>query len=550
MRVKVLVICLPAFLLLAGFAAWGRGAKEGAPAGASGLTAPGTFPIVTQPITLRILTPNPGGNKLDLNNNAFTDWYEKKTGVHVQWDIIAAGGVTENVNLALSTGNLPDVFMNCNITAPMQVTYGGQGAFVPLNQYIDRSQWYRQAAKAYPVFYATNMMPDGSIYSIPNFSDTYHMTWPYKMFVYQPFLKALGLKEPTTTDEFYAMLKAFKQNDPNGNRQQDEVPFSAVFDAGWASMESYLMSAFIIDPGNRGVSGHRMLLNSRKVTAAYAQDEWKEGLKYLRKLYEEGLMDPQTFTQTGDQLRALGENAVPILGASVGNFSGSFTQWGGKSGRCYDYLALSPLKGPGGQRLTPTNPWKGSTGKFVVTKNAKNPEAAFRWGEGFYNEEIMMRAIYGVPEKDWFVPVNEMAINGKPAKWKGGVEQDQDQNTAWFLIMPYYRTADFRLSQSATNPETNLEVILFNATRDKYAPFGQPDATILPSIILASEANTEAANLAQGITRYVDDFFTQAVRGSLQIDAEWDRYTARLKSMGLPRLLELYQKGYDAQYNK
>ena len=28
----------------------------------------------------------PGGNKLDLNNNAFTDWYEKHTGIHIQWD--------------------------------------------------------------------------------------------------------------------------------------------------------------------------------------------------------------------------------------------------------------------------------------------------------------------------------------------------------------------------------------------------------------------------------------------------------------------------------
>ncbi len=29
---------------------------------------------------------------------------------------------------------------------------------------------------------------------------------------------------PQTLDEFYTVLKAFKENDPNGNGKQDEIP--------------------------------------------------------------------------------------------------------------------------------------------------------------------------------------------------------------------------------------------------------------------------------------------------------------------------------------
>ena len=62
-------------------------------------------------------------------------------------------------------------------------------------------------------------------------------------------------------------------------------------------MEAYIMSAFICDVGNPSASGYRMLLDNGEIKMIFTQPEWKEGLKYFRKLYQEGLLDPQSFTQ-------------------------------------------------------------------------------------------------------------------------------------------------------------------------------------------------------------------------------------------------------------
>src|SRR5690606_41461588 len=61
------------------------------------------------------------------------------------------------------------------------------------------------------------------------------------------------------------------------------------------------------------------ILDNGKVDVVFNKPEWKKGLEFLHKLYDEGLLAPETFTQDIDQLRRLGENPdVPILGVAPG----------------------------------------------------------------------------------------------------------------------------------------------------------------------------------------------------------------------------------------
>ena len=39
-------------------------------------------------------------------------------------------------------------------------------------------------------------------------------------------LDALGLEMPQTVDEYYETLVAFRDKDPNGNGEQDEIPLA------------------------------------------------------------------------------------------------------------------------------------------------------------------------------------------------------------------------------------------------------------------------------------------------------------------------------------
>lgn len=52
------------------------------------------------------------------------------------------------------------------------------------------------------------------------------------MWIYKPWLEKLNLSEPKTLDEFYNVLKAFKEKDPNGNGLADEIPFIGATSGG------------------------------------------------------------------------------------------------------------------------------------------------------------------------------------------------------------------------------------------------------------------------------------------------------------------------------
>ena len=155
---------------------------------------------------------------------------------------------------------------------------------------------------------------DGKIYGLPHYNDCYHCSMSQKMWVYKPWLDKLGLKVPETTDEFEAMLKAFKEKDPNGNGKADEIPLSGskLVNGGWHSpIDQFLMNSFVYndnvtpngarapDPGQRQGQGrlHRAGL--------------ERGREVPRTgLYKQGLIDPQAFTNDSAQIQQLGENAM------------------------------------------------------------------------------------------------------------------------------------------------------------------------------------------------------------------------------------------------
>src|SRR5262245_52904720 len=99
-------------------------------------------PIVVKgkQVTLKIAVPQ-DPTVGDWNKNWFSKWYEQRTGVKVEYQAIAGDiGSPEQmtkVNAMLSSGDIPDVFMNFNFTPAQQMLYGQQGLFVALNDLIE-----------------------------------------------------------------------------------------------------------------------------------------------------------------------------------------------------------------------------------------------------------------------------------------------------------------------------------------------------------------------------------------------------------------------------
>ena len=512
------------------------------------LTEPGTFPIVNEPVELTILIAG-DSNVEDFQTNEFTKWYEEHTNVKVKFEVSPPGASAETLNLRLASMDLPDIMLGMGVTRAQEMIYGPQGVFLPLNDLIEEHGFYmKKAFEEQPKYYDSIVTPDGNIYSLPEINECYHCSMPFKLWMNEDFLEAVGMPLPETTEQFYETLKAFKEQDPNGNGKADEIPLAGAIRPGAAravelQVEMFLMNSFVFTPANR------MYLEDGQVTTSYTQPGWKEGIQYLNKLYSEGLIAGESFTQDEQQLRQMGEHAeAPILGAFPGIYLGNATEIGGPSGRWLDYTTVAPLAGPDGTQYAVHNPYQFTSGKAVITSAAENPEIALRWLDGFFDEDIMNRVQNGIPGED-FKEAEEgmLGIDGSPAKYELITPYGGMTNNHWYQKAPVYNYSATRLSWYAgENPDENNEVILYRETNEKYEPHKPPFEMVIPHLYFTEDQSTELADLEKTVKDYVDQMLARFIIGEANIESEWDNYLATLKSMGVDRLIQINQDAYDA----
>jgi putative aldouronate transport system substrate-binding protein len=541
MNRKLLFILLLVGLLTLGFSAQAQGSIA---------TPAGEFPIVTEPTVLRILLSN-GEQVSDFNENAFTQWLEEKSGLDLQIEVVNSTDAQTKLNLVLASGDLPDMLLGFPMTPSLLAQQGAEGIFIALNdlmaEYGDETK--RVFEDERPQLLPLNLSPDGNLYGLPEINECFHCFLSQKLWVYKPWLDTLELEVPTTTDEFEQMLIAFKEQDPNGNGIADEVPFSGSVEGlgGWHnSVDQNLMNAFLFYDR---IQHDRLLLIDGQVQAAYAQPGYAEGLRYLNRLYTEGLIDPNGLIQDNQGLLQLGSQMEPhLLGAVSGGWMGTYTipQTLEQGGEMDNWIAIPPLMGPEGVQTAAYAPWGFSVGRCVITNKATNPDVAFRFCDLLYSAEATMRNVFGVEGTDWIAPPEgEESIDGGQAAYRTLANWGEGQtNSAWRQTGMTYRTSEFRLSQSAV--DQFVEVPLFIASNDML-PYAPPLESLIPPLSFDDDASRELTEAQLSVKTYIDEMLIRFITGDADIDSEWDSYLETLNSQGLPQLLSIYQKAYDAQ---
>ncbi len=514
-----------------------------------------TLPLTAEKKTLKVTVASSASVE-DFSTNEFTVWLEERTNVHVEWEIVPAATDAERntaLNVRVAGGDYGDVLMNFSPQPTVLQLYGQQGVFQPLNDLIDKEGTFTQRAyKDYPLAKTAITASDGKIYGLGQVNDCYHCSMSQKLWINQVWLDNLGLQMPTTTEEYADVLRAFKTGDPNKNGKADEFPLSGSPLAWHGSLDEYFMNSFIYHPGNK----LRLISLDGKVTPIYTQDAWKEGIKYLAGLYKEGLIDPETFTRTTDQLRQVGDgNGGPdvIVGSVPAGWWGEFTTYtSGANGPWQQFTAVAPLKGPAGIQYAGFNAYSAfSNAVFMITDKATDPDLAFKWADSLGHVEVTQRSIFGVLDRDWaWARKGENGIDGEQAWWRSitDIANVPTQNAHWSQMGPTFRSTKTRLSQYVS-PEAapnDVEVILFNQTKDKYEPYKQPSEMTLPPLYFSPDQAQTVAELTPTIQDYVDQTFAHAVTGQIDIEQVWADYITTLGSMGLDNFISMHQAAVDA----
>ncbi|UUV20119.1 extracellular solute-binding protein (plasmid) [Fusobacteria bacterium ZRK30] len=538
MNKKVLQITLLALSLV--FTACG-GSKEDTVSQSNGVkevaSLPGEYPIVDEKITLKVFLPSdPFIN--DLTTNELTKEYEEKTNVKIEWEEVPKMSLKEKLNLILSTNqSMPDIFLNTSLSNAQITNYGSNlGMFRDLTPYIEKYGPNIQKMLDYdPSIRQAVTAQDGKIYALPSVEEAYHVRAPQKLWVYKPWLEELGLEVPQTTDEFYEMLKIFKE------KKGDIIPLTGAITGWYTGVLDFFMCSFIYSDQD-----NRWIVENGEVSVPFDKDQWREGLKYLNKLYVEGLLDEGAFTQDQAQLRQLtmsGKVGVATAGASAAFAQGS---------KRTEYITIPPLEGPNGNRVTAYEPMVITLGKFAVPTASEHPDVAVRWLDYFLSEEGSLRSRNGVEGKDWRrAEDGEISISGNQAKYLKILKFNKNQNSHWMKIVPQFFPGDLRnaeVDESVKNGKVSIEKMLYDETAKNYDPYLKKE--VMKEVYMDLDSSMEYSELDYIINSYVEEMAAKFVLGQIDInsDKEWKNYLKVLKGMNLDRYVDLKAKAYKKQY--
>ncbi|MFE4709617.1 MULTISPECIES: extracellular solute-binding protein [unclassified Paenibacillus] len=519
--VKKMATMMLAATLLFGLTACG-GANDNTAAKTPGSFNKEGLPIVTEPVTLKVLTMRWGNMGDTFTNNQWLKDLEKNSNVKIEWQVVSSNDWAEQKSIMLASGTLPDIIIG-NQTFTDSDIVNNLSYFRPLDDYIAQYMPNLKAAMdETPELRKISTYPDGKIYSLPTRLPARPQSKNQPV-INKAWLDKLGLKVPDTIDDLHNVLKAFKEQDPNGNGKNDEIPFT----------ENGL-GDFLTPFGITDINLNSMMVRDGKPLFIPVSEEYKEGLKWAHQLYSEGLIDKELYTQDNSMTSAKQQNAdAAIVGFTY--------QWTPDAvfGKWKDqYIAIPPLTGPDGKKYQPGDPsgLSYNRNEMLITTSCKNPEIAARWADQFYTNEASIQNFWG-------------AI--------GTVIQKNDDGTYTLMDPPAGTSADaWYWEQSLrdfgpkyVSPSFEKDIVLNPETGDglkqELDKLGNKFVTTpFPNVMYTAEEFKELPTLTTDIDGYVATMRAQWVtKGG--IDDTWDIYVKKLNDMGLAQLIKIRTDAYE-----
>ncbi|WP_127582585.1 extracellular solute-binding protein [Paenibacillus koleovorans] len=344
------------------------------------------------PIKVTLTTGNLGRvvASPNINEDKYLKKLEELSNTDLTLSLLPHENYQQAMSLLLAGGDLPDLLQTKGINTPEISPAIDAGVLLPLNELLDK--YGPNLKKNVPAesWKSGRVSKDGKIYGIPGENPVTNGTVVYMR---KDWLDKLGLKVPKTVEEYVNVLKAFRDNDPNGNGKKDEIPFSgrAKF-----SHTGHFFGAYDVP-----IDGWRMV--SGKLTPNFVRPEMKEALKVYKMLYDEKLLDNEFITQPGN----VWDNK--IVTGQVGMWAHAATYpdtWLTRLKQNVPNAEIILVPAPVGPSGKPGGIFAAgsSVSDFVWTipKNAKNPEEIIKFLDWFYSPEVPKDFfLYGLEGEDY-----------------------------------------------------------------------------------------------------------------------------------------------------
>lgn len=517
MRMKKQVAFFLALLMLATTLV-GCGSGSGNGSGQSDLMEEVTFPLEESMSFSAISVMN---GQYSLKDNLAWNTALERANIEFELTSVLNSEITEKTNLLLNSGAYPEVFIKTGVSANQ---YGLEGILIPLEDLIRKYAPNLTAWLDETDGWSYITSADGHVYSLPAKAEESPRFQPY--WINKKWLDNLGLEEPKSFEELYQVLKAFKEQDANGNGDpSDEIPYTACTDVSVNCLLAY--ENYSYDDATK------MAIIDDEFTYVPMHESYKEFLAYCRKLYSEGLMDKNAFTNNISQQRAIGQSKDVL---------GSFCDTGGFQtvGRDNDddYVILTPFY----EETYPlVNEWTANA--LVITDACEHPEVIVAWADYFYTEEGARLSWMGVEDETY--KVNE------DGTWDWILSEEYGEDVATLRAK---NTIQGTKVHPAIVPELwqnmsgtlDPDEVYLNEQRKKVYDMG---TVPVPALSYTEEERETYAVIRADVDSYIDQYCAQVVTGQRSLEDSWDEYISTLKAMNVEKMIEIYTAAYERAIN-
>ena len=558
-KFKRTVATVMALIMAAAMLSACGGSGGGAGSGGSGETADIDVASIEFPLeetaTINGLTNFPPGTESEPNNRTIFKRLEEKTNVHVEWKTIQSDQWGDKISLEMANAStLPEFVFNAGFNDTDLQKYAKQGIILSLEDYIDEympnlSKVFEQA----PEYRTMCTDEDGHIWALPwieqlGYEKTAIQTVGDMSFINLDWLNFLGLEMPTTVDEFEQVLIAFRDNadalQKEFNIDGSVIPMSCIMNDGDQD-PAILINGFGEGYGDPDRGRHIAVTDEGEVICVATTEGFKKGMQWLHKLYDEGLIDPEAFTQEWSTYVAKGKSGrygvcfswdiANIAQVSMDDLIA------GKS-----WVPLPALEADT-RNITPQNGSFTSgfdRGRCVVTATAENPALICKWLDQMYDPFQSPQNNWGTygEDDDFDIFVLGENENGEemlqhaPLGDASPVEvrEAESVNGPLAILDSYYGV----YVTCPDDAQYRLDWI-----KDIYTP-DMNGKYVFPNAFMSSDDTKELSNLTADITKAINTAKSDWVMNGFT-DADWDQLQTDLENYGLSRQLEIFQKYFD-----
>lgn len=462
-------------------------------------------------------------------------WQEiqKRTNTKIEFIHPPAGSENDTFNVRVASGDLTDI-----ITWSWVSNFSGgptkainDGIIIDIKDYMNDAPNYKALLESVPGAIGVATLDDGSVYGFTQPTTDAIISASEGLVIRKDWLDAVGMDAPVTIDDWYNVLTAFKNGDPNKNGEADEIPFICTKEAQ--------VSAFATAYGVRNAY-HPDLKNKGKIVYGPIQPEFKEFLAEMAKWYKEGLIDSEFPVNARKNIdEKVTTNKAGSFYGLIGSQLGSYNLEGQKQINEFNLIGVNSPLAKDGVSYSNNDALLQRSGNQCVSISTKNkhPLETVKLLDFIYSDEGRTLMNWGKEGESYEI------VDGKP-QYTDLIMNNPEGKTRLDAIAEYsvpifgYFAPFYLDSYSAIN-------LTLPQQQDAGKLWANMDDSLCMPFLFPNEE--EAATISKkgaDITTYASEMLMKFIIGQTPID-EFDNYVEDMKRMGVEELVSVYQAMYD-----